>query len=106
VDRSPVIKISANRRVQDTFEAISEEQRTMYSGVLFEYIQANLKHFKPTPTTNLFEKDRGTDADREVKFKFIALYNEQQDQLINYQDKKNEFELGIICDNLLDLLRY
>lgn len=53
----------------------------------------------------LFEVTRGLKEDRQLKFKFIALYNDLLDKLPDFNDKKKEFDLSVICDLLLDLFR-
>lgn len=72
-------------------------------GVLSDYIKNNLKSY--TGSKGLFETTRGLKEDRQLKFKFIALYNDQLDKLPDFNDKKKEFDLSVICDLLLDLFR-
>ena len=56
-------------------------------------------------STNLFEKPREVQADRDMKFNLITTYNKLLDSLITHKDN-GQFDLGVVCDTLLDLLRY
>ena len=53
----------------------------------------------------LFEAARETTPDRLMKMKLIAKYNELMQRFSDVRLDK-EFDLGIPCDLLLDLLRY
>lgn len=77
----------------------------MFVGVLSDYISINLEEHIPG-TINLFEKPREINPDTEMKFTFIAKYNELQDKLVTYKDTNGDFELGVVCDVFLDLLRH
>lgn len=52
----------------------------------------------------MFERTRETGKDREMKFKLIETYNRVLDKMC--EEEQKEFDLGIACDFLLDLLRY
>ena len=54
----------------------------------------------------LFEGARETTPDRLMKMKLIAKYNELMSRFSDAQGLDKEFDLGIPCDLLLDLLRY
>jgi len=41
-----------------------------------------------------------------MKFELFTTYNRLLDKLVIYKDDGNKFDLGIVCDTLLDLLRY
>lgn len=81
-----------------------EYQKTCFAGVLFDYISINLKAHTQS-STNLFEKPREVGADRDMKFNLILTYNKLLDSLVTYKDE-GKFDLGVVCDTLLDLLRY
>ena len=68
-----------------------------------DYIKNNLKSYNGAK--GLFEVTRGLKEDRQLTFKFIALYNDLLDKLPDFNDKKKEFDLSVICDLLLDLFR-
>lgn len=81
----------------------------MFAGLLCEYIEFNLETYsksKKAESFTLFEKSRETSADRELKFKLIKKYNEHLHKFSKDQTLAKEFDLGIPCDLLLDLLRY
>jgi hypothetical protein len=75
--------------------------KTMLAGVLLDYITMN---FGNRGTVLLFEKPRENKSDREMKFKLIDKYNELLDRMTVLENA--EFDLGIPCDLLLDLLRF
>lgn len=72
--------------------------------MLFDYIHVNLKGHVSS-TMNLFEKPREVQADREMKFELFTMYNKLLDNLVTFKGD-GQFDLGIVCDTLLDLLRY
>jgi len=74
----------------------------MFAGVVLDYISLNLSTYQ---SQNLFLKPREVQADREMKFNLISLYNKQLDKMVNHTPD-NSFDLGVACDCLLDLLRY
>jgi len=41
-DRNPIIRISPTRRIDETFQAIPALQKTMFAGVVLDYISINL----------------------------------------------------------------
>jgi hypothetical protein len=41
-----------------------------------------------------------------MKFELFTTYNRLLDKLVTYKDDGNKFDLGVVCDTLLDLLRY
>ena len=75
--------------------------KTMIAGVLLSYISKNLQN---TQLINLFEKTRETNQHRDSKFKLIDTYNRMLDKMCEFEGA--DFDLGIACDFLLDLLRY
>jgi hypothetical protein len=50
-------------------------------------------------------KPREVQADREMKFLLINLYNKLLDKMVAHTPD-GSFDLGVACDCLLDLLRY
>ena len=83
IDRNPII--SVYKSVQETVENMTETQRTMFAGVLFDYVSVNLDPFSRTNSAiNLFEKPREIQADRDMKFKLISVYNKMLDKLVSY----------------------
>ena len=54
----------------------------------------------------LFEVGRETTPDRLMKMKLINKYNELMSKFSDEPNLDKEFDLGIPCDLLLDLLRY
>jgi hypothetical protein len=77
----------------------------MFAGVLFDYISLNLETYI-NKSQNLFEKPREVRDDWIMKFNLIETYNKMNDRLVSYEDKDGKFELGVVCDTLLDLIRY
>ena len=73
--------------------------KTMLAGVLLDYVSKNL-----AGKQNLFVKARETAKDRDLKFKLVEIYNRFLDRMCDQE--LSEFDVGIACDFLLDLLRY
>ena len=54
---------------------------------------------------NIFQKTREVQTDREMKFVLITTYNRLLDKMVS-EKLESQFDLGLACDCLLDLLRY
>ena len=95
--------------IQPTVENITSQTKLMLAGVLQQYIQvktANLVNNSKRVDKPWFEKSRETDLDREMKFNLIKAFNNQDPGLTGGQSLDKQFDVGIACDLLLDLLRY
>ena len=103
------IMVSPASRIDETIEGMESEKKLKFAGMLCEYIEINIQAFtrsKKAETTSLFEKPRETNVDRGMKFKLITRYNELLDKFSRDKTLDKDFDLGIPCDLLLDLLRY
>lgn len=102
------IKIGALKRIDETIENLSNPHRVAFFKSLVVYVNTNMETYSKSATQKtpgLFDKPRESKADRELKFKLINRFNVEQDSFKNgkfYMD----FDLGIACDLMLDLLRY
>lgn len=88
---------------------MDSEKKLKFAGVLCEYIEINILEFagsKKAETITFFDRARETNVDRGMKFKLITRYNELLDKFSNEKTLAQDFDLGIPCDLLLDLLRY
>ena len=102
-DRDPRITVPASLRIDDLVESIPKITKTMFAGVLLDYVQLN---FKNRGTVLLFERTRETAADREAKFRLVTTYNRLLDRTSSLGWQEAQWDLGIPCDLLLDLLRF
>ena len=103
------IAVSTTNRIDETIESMDSEKKLKFAGMLCEYIEFNIQAFatsKKAESTLLFEKPRETNVDRGLKFKLVQAYNRLLLKFSKDQSLSNEFDLGIPCDLLLDLLRY
>ena len=102
------IEIPASRQIDPTIDGISLERKTRFAGYIIDYIENNLPRYAAGSTENkpsLFEYAREKGPDREMKFTLIERFNEKPSRFPN-QNFNSQFDLGIACDLLLDLLRY
>lgn len=77
----------------------------MFAGVVLDYISINLSNCTSRSGSSLFLKPREVQADREMKFALITLYNRQLDKMVGHTPDST-FDIGVACDCLLDLFRY
>lgn len=103
------VMVSSQNRIDETIEGMDSEKKLKFAGIICEYIENNLQAFassKKAETIALFEKPRETNVDRGLKFKLIVNYNKLLMKFSTDKTLASEFDLGIACDLLLDLLRY
>ena len=110
-DETMKINISKNQRIDETIEGLEAQHKTKFAGELSEYVENNLEMFAVNQMTQslpkpLFEAARETTPDRLMKMKLIKKYNELMSKFSDATDMDKEFDIGIPCDLLLDLLRY
>ena len=102
------IKIGALKRIDETIENLSTPHRVAFFKSLVLYVNQNMESYAKSAnqkTPGLFDKPRESKADRELKFKLINRFNVEQDSFKN-GNFSSDFDLGIPCDLMLDLLRY
>jgi len=69
-----MIRINPSKRIDETIEGMPDLQKTMFAGVLFDYISLNLETYI-NKSQNLFEKPREVRDDWIMKFNLIETYN-------------------------------
>ena len=72
------IMVGPKMRIDETIDGMDSHQKTMFAGLLCEYIEFNIESFSKTKKAEnamLFEKPRETNVDRDLKFKLINKYN-------------------------------
>jgi hypothetical protein len=90
-------------KVKETIEQMSTDQKLQFYAILSIYITNNLDRF-PTASVNIMGKVRNSKSDEEQKMLLMNQYNQYLDDLPNHYIEK--FDVNIICDLILDLLRY
>ena len=101
------VSIGTSLRMDDTIDGMGVERKTRFAGYLADYIENNLPRYSGSGENkpSLFDRSRENRTDRELKFKLIRRFNERPSRFPN-ANFNNEFDLGIACDLMLDLLRY
>lgn len=103
------IEVNSQQRIDETIEGMDSEKKLKFAGLVCEYIEKNFQAFatsKNAQSITLFERPRETNVDRGLKFKLITSYNKLHVNFSSDKSLASEFDLGIACDLLLDLLRY
>ena len=58
---------------------------------------------QPLIQQGIFEKERNLKHDHQTKIKLISIYNEELDNLPTLEQ---QFDLGLVCDMILDVFRF
>lgn len=83
---------------------LNTQQRIFFHSLWTEYVENQIPaRQQDLIKMGIFEKERNLKHDQQTKLKLINIYNEELDNLPNIEQ---EFDLGLICDMILDAFRY